>query len=61
MIIDKIKVLEHLTIQEKYLVDYILNNPEDILKKNINELAKLSYTSSVLNRRFNTPHNRKLY
>jgi len=33
MIIDKIKVLEHLTIQEKYLVDYILNNPEDILKR----------------------------
>lgn len=42
MIIDKMKILDHLTIQEKYLVDYIINNQEDILKKNINELAKLS-------------------
>lgn len=42
MIIDKMKTLDHLTIQEKYLVDYIINNQEDILKKNINELAKLS-------------------
>lgn len=40
MIIDKMKILDHLTIQEKYLVDYIINNQEDILKKNINELAK---------------------
>ena len=48
MIIDKMKTLDHLTIQEKYLVDYIINNQEDILKKNINELAKLSYTSSAL-------------
>ena len=47
MIIDKMKILDHLTIQEKYLVDYIINNQEDILKKNINELAKLSYTSSA--------------
>ena len=47
MIIDKMKTLDHLTIQEKYLVDYIINNQEDILKKNINELAKLSYTSSA--------------
>lgn len=38
MIIDKMKTLDHLTIQEKYLVDYIINNQEDILKKNINEL-----------------------
>ena len=44
MIIDKMKTLDHLTIQEKYLVDYIINNQEDILKKNINDLAKLSYT-----------------
>ena len=35
MIIDKMKTLDHLTIQEKYLVDYIINNQEDILKKNI--------------------------
>ena len=34
MIIDKMKILDHLTIQEKYLVDYIINNQEDILKKN---------------------------
>ena len=47
MIIDKMKTLDHLTIQEKYLMDYIINNQEDILKKNINELAKLSYTSSA--------------
>lgn len=47
MIIDKMKTLDHLTIQVKYLVDYIINNQEDILKKNINELAKLSYTSSA--------------
>ena len=33
MIIDKMKVLDHLTIQEKYLVDYIINNQEDILKR----------------------------
>ena len=31
MIIDKMKILDHLTIQEKYLVDYIINNQEDIL------------------------------
>ena len=47
MIIDKIKALDHLTIQEKYLVDYILGNPDDILQKNINELAQLSYTSTA--------------
>ena len=47
MIIDKIKALDHLTIQEKYLVDYILDNPDDILQKNINELAQLSYTSTA--------------
>ena len=33
MIIDKMKTLDHLTIQEKYLVDYIINNQEDILKR----------------------------
>ena len=33
MIIDKMKILDHLTIQEKYLVDYIINNQEDILKR----------------------------
>ena len=47
MIIDKIKALDHLTIQEKYLMDYILDNPDDILQKNINELAQLSYTSTA--------------
>ena len=47
MIVDKIKALDHLTIQEKYLVDYILDNPDDILQKNINELAQLSYTSTA--------------
>ena len=42
MIIDKMKILDHLTIQEKYLVDYIINNQEDILKKNlINHLTHL--------------------
>lgn len=45
MIIDKIKSLNHLTVQEKYLVDYILENPRHIFKKNINEIAKESYTS----------------
>lgn len=38
MIIDKMKILDHLTIQEKYLVDYIINNQEDILKKNIKKI-----------------------
>ena len=47
MIIDKMKILDHLTIQEKYLVDYIINNQENMWKKNINEQAKLSYTSSA--------------
>lgn len=42
MIIDKIKALDHLTIQEKYLVDYILGNPDDILQKNINELVNIT-------------------
>lgn len=45
MIIDKIKALDHLTIQEKYLVDYILDNPDDILQKNINEF-KINFISN---------------
>ena len=28
-------------------MDYILGNPDDILQKNINELAQLSYTSTA--------------
>ena len=41
MIIDKMKILDHLTIQEKYLVDYIINNQEDILKKNTMQILWL--------------------
>lgn len=46
MIIDKIKNLNNLTLQETYVMEYILNHPQDILKMNCNQLAKASHTSA---------------
>ena len=46
MIIDKMCALKNLTSQEKAVVEYILDNPKDLLDMNVSELAKASYTSS---------------
>lgn len=46
MIVDKIKNLDNLTQQEAYVVEYILANPQDVLKMNCNQLAKASHTSA---------------
>ena len=46
MLVDKIKNLDNLTRQETYVVQYILENPQDVLKMNCNQLAKASHTSA---------------
>ena len=46
MIIDKMCALKNLTSQERAVVEYILDNPKDLLDMNVSELAKASYTSS---------------
>lgn len=46
MLIEKMKRINNLTVQEKYIVDYILNNPEIIIKTTAEDLAVLTYTSS---------------
>ncbi|MEG0453545.1 MAG: MurR/RpiR family transcriptional regulator [Coprobacillus sp.] len=46
MIIDKMLSLNDLTSQEKAVVEYIIDNPKDLLEMNVNELAKVSYTSA---------------
>ena len=47
MIIEQIKNIENLTIQEQAVVAYILDNPRGLLKMSINDLAKESFTSSA--------------
>lgn len=46
MIIDKLQVIPNLTLQEKAVVDYIVQNPEAVLNMNASQLAKASYTSA---------------
>lgn len=46
MIIDKMKVLKNLTLQEQVVVEYIVDNPKSLLEMGVNELANASYTSS---------------
>jgi RpiR family transcriptional regulator, carbohydrate utilization regulator len=46
MLINKMKYMKDLTNQERYIVEYILQNPETVFKVTANELAKLTYTSS---------------
>ncbi|WP_315074604.1 MurR/RpiR family transcriptional regulator [uncultured Clostridium sp.] len=46
MIIERLKNIKNLTVQEKSIVDYILNNPEIIIEVTAEELAGLTYTSS---------------
>lgn len=46
MIIDKMLCLKNLTSQEKAVVEYIIDNPKGLLEMNVNELAKVSYTSA---------------
>lgn len=46
MIIERLKNIKNLTVQEKSIVDYILNNPEIIIDVTAEELAGLTYTSS---------------
>lgn len=46
MLIEKMKHIKNLTVQEKYIVDYILNTPEIIIDTTAEDLAVLTYTSS---------------
>ena len=46
MIIDKLQVIPNFTLQEKAVVDYIVQNPEAVLNMNASQLAKASYTSA---------------
>lgn len=46
MIIDKMRVLDNLTMQEQTVVDYIIENPKSILELGVNDLAHASYTSA---------------
>lgn len=46
MLIEKMKSINNLTTQEKYIVDYILKNPKVIFNTTAEDLAKLTYTSS---------------
>lgn len=46
MIVDKIKALKHLTLQEQLVANYILDNPTKILNMNCATLAKASHTSA---------------
>lgn len=45
MIIDRLKDLDDLTVQEEAVVKYILKNPRALLKMSINDLAIESFTS----------------
>jgi RpiR family carbohydrate utilization transcriptional regulator len=45
-VIGKMKHISNLTVQEKSIVDYILDNPNIILKTTAEDLAVLTYTSS---------------
>lgn len=46
MIIDKLKQLSSLTMQEQYVADYMIENPQHILEMNAKTLAKASHTSA---------------
>lgn len=47
MIIDKIKSLTNLTVQEKAVADYIVDNPSQILPMTMADLSLASYTSDA--------------
>lgn len=47
MLIEQLQIDNHFTFQEKNLAHYILSYPENVLKMNIRELGKASYTSTA--------------
>lgn len=46
MIVDKMKVLDTLTLQEQAVVEYIIEHPKSLLELGVNDLAQASYTSA---------------
>ena len=46
MIIDTMKNLKNLTVQEQVVVEHIIKHPKDLLEMSVTDLAEASYISA---------------